>query len=187
MSKRQVLPIDPGDFPRIGARTVVFDSPWVRVVTKDVTTEPDAKPEHYHVVESVDWTAVCPRTADGRYLLIRQYRPTVEARVWEFPGGAIDAGESPAAAIARELVEETGHGALKLVSLGGFFTDYGRLSSRGHMFFAEVEAIENAVPELGIEVGTFTIAEIDRLFDGDMTSFPQLTLWMMVKAAGYVR
>lgn len=46
---------------------------------------------------------VC-RDADSRVLLVRPtYKPT-----WEVPGGIVEAGESPAAAVAREVREELG-------------------------------------------------------------------------------
>src|SRR5271169_5955803 len=89
--------------------TVVFESAWMRVVSKRVALQPDAAPEDYFVVEAGDWAAICPRTADGRFVLVEQYRPAVERRVLEFPAGTIDPGESPAAAIRRELIEEAGH------------------------------------------------------------------------------
>jgi ADP-ribose pyrophosphatase YjhB (NUDIX family) len=44
------------------------------------------------------------RDAEDRVLLVEPtYKPT-----WEIPGGVVEAGESPAAAVARELREELG-------------------------------------------------------------------------------
>lgn len=45
--------------------------------------------------------------ADGRVLLIRRGRPPGEG-LWTFPGGRVEAGERLAAAVAREVAEETG-------------------------------------------------------------------------------
>ena len=44
----------------------------------------------------------------GRVLLCRRTRPANLAGKWEFPGGKIEAGESPEACLARELREELG-------------------------------------------------------------------------------
>lgn len=44
----------------------------------------------------------------GRVLLTQRPRGTHLERLWEFPGGKIEEGESPADALARELREEIG-------------------------------------------------------------------------------
>ena len=45
---------------------------------------------------------------DGRYLLGKRGGDTVYAGYWEFPGGKVEAGESAAEALCRELEEELG-------------------------------------------------------------------------------
>ena len=45
---------------------------------------------------------------DGRFLLAQRPAGKVYAGYWEFPGGKIEPGEDPAAALARELNEELG-------------------------------------------------------------------------------
>jgi 8-oxo-dGTP diphosphatase len=46
--------------------------------------------------------------ADGRVLLQRRAAGRAMAGLWEFPGGKMDEGETPEAALARELAEELG-------------------------------------------------------------------------------
>jgi ADP-ribose pyrophosphatase YjhB (NUDIX family) len=43
----------------------------------------------------------------GRLLLIRRGHPPHEGR-WSLPGGRVESGESPEAAVEREVLEETG-------------------------------------------------------------------------------
>jgi len=43
---------------------------------------------------------------DGRVLLAQRPEGKAHAGLWEFPGGKIDAGELPEAALIRELAEE---------------------------------------------------------------------------------
>jgi 8-oxo-dGTP diphosphatase len=45
---------------------------------------------------------------DGRVLAARRTSPPELAGRWEFPGGKVEPGESPAAALERELREELG-------------------------------------------------------------------------------
>jgi ADP-ribose pyrophosphatase len=53
--------------------------------------------------------AIIPVTCDGDLLLIRQFRPTMNCFVIEFPAGLNDKGEDLLTAAKRELVEETGY------------------------------------------------------------------------------
>jgi 8-oxo-dGTP diphosphatase len=48
------------------------------------------------------------RDRDGRVLVARRPPHAHLGGLWEFPGGAVEAGEEPAAALVRELTEELG-------------------------------------------------------------------------------
>ncbi len=52
--------------------------------------------------------AVALIDADGRVLLARRPPGKPHAGLWEFPGGKLAPGETPEAALARELKEELG-------------------------------------------------------------------------------
>ena len=63
---------------------------------------PSAAETPVDVVCGVVWSA------DGRYLLAQRPEGRIWAGYWEFPGGKIEPGETPAEAISRELREELG-------------------------------------------------------------------------------
>lgn len=53
-------------------------------------------------------SAVALIDSDGRVLLARRPQGKEMAGLWEFPGGKIEPGETPEAALIRELHEELG-------------------------------------------------------------------------------
>lgn len=55
-------------------------------------------------------SAVALIDADGRVLLAQRPEGKVMAGLWEFPGGKVEQGETPEAALIRELHEELGIG-----------------------------------------------------------------------------
>jgi 8-oxo-dGTP diphosphatase len=61
-----------------------------------------ASPDVLHVMAGV------LLDADGRVLLAQRPAGKYLAGAWEFPGGKCEAGESPLAALTRELSEELG-------------------------------------------------------------------------------
>jgi len=120
-------------------RTVLFSSPWCRLVSE---THADGKP--YYMLDVADYVAVVARTRDGRILLVRQHRPVVGHDSIELPSGHVDPGETPEAAARRELREETGAIAHDVELLGTLVPDIGRLTNRMWCYFADNVTVTSA-------------------------------------------
>lgn len=70
---------------------------------------PSGAETRWDILDSGDTVAVVAITDAGRVVLARQFRPGPMVVLDELPGGFVDPEESPAAAAARELLEETGY------------------------------------------------------------------------------
>lgn len=88
---------------------------------------------------------------DGqRVLLVRQSRHPAGVQTWEMPLGGMDADESPAAAAARELSEETGVVicADHLIPLGTIRPNSSRLTGANWLFLVGVDAATDAEADM---------------------------------------
>lgn len=80
---------------------------------------------------------ILPITKDNKVILIVQPRVLTFTTVGiELPAGYIEEGESPEVAIERELTEETGYVAKKIVKIAEFYQDQGCSRALNHAFIA---------------------------------------------------
>jgi len=86
---------------------VVFKS---RVFDVEIATRrfPDGREHEVTIVRHRPSVVVIPLHADGRIVLIQQYRASIDRMMWEIPAGSVNDGELPDAAAARECEEEIG-------------------------------------------------------------------------------
>jgi ADP-ribose pyrophosphatase len=93
------------------SRTPVWEGRFIRVVMLKYKDNKGGN-RVWEAVERVNCNgivAIIPVTSDGDVLLIRQFRPTMNCFVIEFPAGLNDKGEDLLDAARRELIEETGY------------------------------------------------------------------------------
>jgi ADP-ribose pyrophosphatase len=136
---------------------IPFATPWFQVVAKTMR-EGEAP---YYSLRLADYAVTVAMTAEGRFVLVRQYRPAVEKETLELPSGLVDTGEDPAEAARRELYEETGYRAQALEALGPLLPDTGRLGNRIWCFFAaDVRRSAEWKEEEGVAVELYDAREL---------------------------
>lgn len=84
-------------------------------------TYPDGRTHTVQIVRHSPSVVLIPFEADGRVVLIKQFRAPLDRELWEFPAGRVDAGESPEETARRECEEEIGRVPHTLEKLGGFY------------------------------------------------------------------
>lgn len=80
--------------------------------------------------------AIIPLTKDKKFILVNQHRYAVQSDTIEFPAGKVDSGETPEQAVQRELLEETGYRAGKIIKMTAYAPAMGYSTEIIHMFFA---------------------------------------------------
>jgi ADP-ribose diphosphatase len=102
----------------------------------DQVEEPGGVRAGREVVRHRGSVAALPVHADGRVVLVRQYRYAVDQLVWEIPAGRLDPGETPEQGALREVEEEVGLEAHHLEPISVFFTTPGFCDEAMHLFRA---------------------------------------------------
>ncbi len=144
--------------PQIVRRVEVFKTPYLRLVGKHLDAHGG---DPFYALDLPDYVSVVPQTTTGEIVLVRQFRPAVEATTLELPAGLVDPGDTPEQTAIRELKEETGFVATRVTLIGCLKPDTGRLGNRMWVYFAaDVVLDEAAVPEAGMEVVVSSPAQV---------------------------
>lgn len=123
------------DIKQLSSR-VVYQNPWM-TVREDKILRPSGAEGIYGVVDKPDFVVIAP--IDNSFVhIVEQYRYPVQARQWELPQGSWEPShDSEHEDVAkRELLEETGLIANRLVYVGFQYLAYGFCSQGYHIYLA---------------------------------------------------
>lgn len=121
--------------PVVVATERKFDGRMIGVRV-DTLREADGATYTREIVEYGTAVVLVPVAADGRLLLVRQYRHATGRWLLELPAGGVDGRDaSPEEAAQRELREETGHRGT-LTRIGGMFLAPGYSEEYQHVYAA---------------------------------------------------
>lgn len=130
---------------RVVREREIYRGRVVRLVEKDFVL-PNGRKTTFGVVEHPGAVAVVPVFENGDVLLLRQFRPTIGAELYEIPAGTLEPGESPLSTAKREIVEETGQRARKWTKISEFYSAPGFCTELLHVF--EARELSPATAEL---------------------------------------
>lgn len=135
---------------RIASETV-FDGRLVRVRVDRVEL-PSGRIGTREVVEHPGAVAILPVMADGRLVLVRQFRYAVGRELLEVPAGTREPGEDPRETAIRELREEVGLEAESVEPLVRFLISPGWCNEELIAYRATGLRDVGAEPELDEEI-----------------------------------
>jgi ADP-ribose pyrophosphatase len=146
----------------------VYQNRWIRV-REDEVALPDGRTTIYGVVECPPCVGVLPFLDPATVVLVGQYRYVAGGFYWEMPTGAIAPGESEEVAVQRELGEEAGYVADRLVKVCVLHTSKSVVEETANIYFAEAlrpVTRESDATEF-IEVRAFPFDEVVRMVEHD--------------------
>lgn len=112
----------------------VYDNYYLKV--QEEVLDLAGKDKVYIRARRPDYCTIVPFSDDGKILTIKSYRHLVDSWQVEVPSGYIDRGETARQAAIRELEEETGYRAKKMVRVGSYTLDYSMFAQTGNVFAA---------------------------------------------------
>ncbi len=141
---------------------------------QDTLALPNGHVVKWDHIEHKGAAAVIPVLEDGRIILVRQLRNSVEKYTWEIPAGGLNSREEPTIVAARrELQEETGFTTEEeLELLISIHTTVAFCNEKIDIYVAHglKEGLQHLDEDEFLDVKAFTVEEIkERIYTGQMT------------------
>ncbi len=133
-------------------------------VRRDEVQLPNRSTMHVDIIEHPGAVTILPIDDEGRILFVRQYRHAVGSELLELPAGTLDPDEPPETCALREIREETGYAAGKMVKLGEFFLAPGYSTEYMLVYFAS-NLTEDPLPKDQDEYITVQAVPIAEAYD----------------------
>ena len=152
--------------PKLTHREVAFKGRHVQV-RLDTIVDSEGNSSTLEIVVHPGAVCVVPLLANGDVVLVRQYRHATGTRLLEICAGGLNPDENPLDAARRELEEETGYLAGKLVERARFWTTPGFTTEFMYLYEATdlVKTQTNPDEDEIIDIETTTQDEALRMID----------------------
>lgn len=113
----------------------IFDGKIIRVHVDDVEL-PDGSVSKREIVEHSGGVCVAALTDKDELFFVRQFRSPFKRILWELPAGKLERGEKPLDAGIRELEEECGVVADRVIDMGRIYPTVAYCSEIIYLFAA---------------------------------------------------
>lgn len=157
-------------------------------VRSDEVLCPNGKLAFRDVVDHNGGVCVAPITDEGELIFIRQFRYAYEEVLIELPAGKLEKGENADVESAgrRELEEEVGAVAGKMINFGVFYPTCGYCNEKIYLFAAMDLTFteQNLDEDEFVEVVRFTLDEaVKMVMDGTVVDGKSIALIMKLNEA----
>jgi ADP-ribose pyrophosphatase len=142
----------------------IYANKWL-TLREDLVALPDGRTTVYGVVACGECVGVLPFLDRHTVVLVRQYRYVAGRPTWEMPTGGLHPGERAEQAAQRELAEEVGCRADRLVHICTYHTSKSVMDETAHLFVAEGLTGAPAPPDETefLDVASFPFHEVLRM------------------------
>ena len=120
----------------------VYKNKWFEVINKHYLKEK----KKYYTIKIPNSAVILPVTKSKDFILIKQYRESLDDYSLELPAGFVEDGETHFETAQRELLEETGYKSNKYTYLGIGRLMINRTNSIQHLYVAE-NTVKHTLPK----------------------------------------
>lgn len=160
---------------------ILFKHPRLTLVEDDVQLT-SGKIIQYLRYDNLRDAAMIICFKNSQLLIQKEYSYPTKESLYQFPGGAIEKGESPAEAARRELHEEANLLADSLNPLGNFYIDNRRSDAKMYVFLAIDPKEHNGKPDDEEDITSEWVNIVDfeqKIQKGEIRNFSMLAAWSL--------
>lgn len=156
-----------------------------RALTIDEATieMPNGRRSTREIVRHRGAAVILGQRPDGAFVLIRQYRRSIEQTLLEVVAGCLEEGESSEEGARREMEEESGYSVETLEKIGVIVPCPGYSEEHLHLYYAKLSQEPRAQrPDFdeNLEPVVMTDDEIDAALDsGELIDGKSIAIWLM--------
>lgn len=113
----------------------IYDGKIIHVRVEDVEL-PDGRTAKRELISHGGGVGMISVNENKEVLMVSQYRIAAKSMMLEIPAGKLEFGEDPLECGKRELIEETGYKANKIVHLGEYYATPGYCEEKLNLYLA---------------------------------------------------